>query len=583
MKILKNKRIKMKAKKNLSIKMKLIVGFLITTLLITVIGTLGTLAMRTVNNNAKIITDSKLVAVDKATYIRHNIVQARVDVVSILDESRKDKQEDYLFDITGLGFLNDKLFKEFEAIQNKTIKEEKIYKEKIVTSLNQYNESREKVIAYVKNNNYSEAKKTYDFEFLGQSTLLESALTEIISDNINESESLKALNNSIYTKAFYFMIIIIAIGAIFAIAIGVYLAKTIDKRLKNVINFVGAFGEGDLTQKIEVTSQDEIGLVETSINKAMENVRNLVKEINAGAQEVGATSEELSATLEEVSAKMEFVSEVTAGIARGTEEVSSSTEEVSASMEEIGATTAELANKAKDGSNTSMVIQNRAMSVKENGIRKMEDSKVIYEEKFNKVKQAIEDGTVVEQITLMTESIGSIAEQTNLLALNAAIEAARAGEQGRGFAVVAEEVRSLAEQSSETVAKIQEVVNKVRIAFDNLSNSAGETLEYIDKNVMKDYETLVETGIQYEEDAKLLYTMSEEISIATDEMSSTIEQINLAIQNVSASTEKAASSSEGILDGVNESTTAIEEIAKAAQSQAELSERLNDLIQEFRV
>lgn len=583
MKILKNKRIKMKSKKNLSIKMKLIVGFLITTLLISVIGTLGTLAMRTVNNNAKIITDSKLVAVDKATYIRHNIVQARVDVVSILDESRKDKQEDYLFDITGLGFLNDKLFKEFEAIQNKTIKEEKIYKEKIVPSLNQYNESREKVIAYVKNNNYSEAKKTYDFEFLGQSTLLESALTEIISDNINESESLKALNNSIYTKAFYFMIIIITIGAIFAIAIGVYLAKTIDKRLKNVIKFVGAFGEGDLTQKIEVTSQDEIGLVETSINKAMENVRNLVKEINAGAQEVGATSEELSATLEEVSAKMEFVSEVTAGIARGTEEVSSSTEEVSASMEEIGATTAELANKAKDGSNTSMVIQNRAMSVKKNGIRSMEDSKVIYEEKFNKVKQAIEDGTVVEQITLMTESIGSIAEQTNLLALNAAIEAARAGEQGRGFAVVAEEVRSLAEQSSETVAKIQEVVNKVRIAFDNLSNSAGETLEYIDKNVMKDYETLVETGIQYEEDAKLLYTMSEEISIATDEMSSTIEQINLAIQNVSASTEKAASSSEGILDGVNESTTAIEEIAKAAQSQAELSERLNALIQEFRI
>ncbi|WP_291573952.1 methyl-accepting chemotaxis protein [Clostridium sp. UBA4548] len=583
MKRLKQKRGNIGLQSKLTIKMKLVIGFLLMSLLIGAIGTLGTLAMRQVNNNGKMISDSKLASVEKGTYIRHNILAIRVNMVSILDESQKNKIQDYLGDISGTVALNEKLFKELEAIPNKTKEEEEIYKERILPELTKYGETREKVIEAVQSNNYVEARRLYDFELLGQSTLLENALTKMISANLKESERLKTVNNSIYLKSFYFMIVVIAVGVVVAIVTGAYLSTSIDKRLKRVVGFVREFGDGNLTQNIEIKSHDEIGMVEVSINKAMESVRNLIKEINVGAQEVSSTSEELSATLEEVSAKMEFVNEATSEIVRGTEEVSSSTEEISASMQEIGATTQELANRAQEGYKSSKEIQNRAINVKNNGVDSMESSKLIYREKFNKVKEAIEDGKVVEEITVMTESIGAIAEQTNLLALNAAIEAARAGEQGRGFAVVAEEVRRLAEQSSSTVASIQKVVNQVRIAFEKLSNSAEETLIYIDKNVMKDYETMVETGGQYEEDAKFLYIMAQEIAVATDEMSNTIDQINLAIQNVSATTEESASSSEGIMGGVSESTVAIEEIAKAAQSQAQLAEKLNELVQEFKV
>lgn len=566
-----------------SIKMKLILGFLIITLLVGAVGTLGTLAMRQVNNNGKKISDSKLASVDKVTYIRHNILTVRVNVVSILDESQKTRIQDYLGDIGGLVALNDKLLKELEAIPNKTKEEEELFKDKILPELTKYRATRDKVIEAVKANNYAEARRLYDFELLGQSTLLENALTKMIQANLNESERLKTENNSIYSSSLYFMLIIIVLGVVVAVGVGTYLATHIDRRLKKVIKFVKEFGDGDLTQSFQITTNDEIGMLESSINKAMENMRNLIKEINSGAQEVSSTSEELSATLEEVSAKMEFVNEATSEIVRGTEEVSSSTEEISASMQEIGATTLELANKAQEGYKSSKEIQNRAINVKNNGVGSRENSKIIYKDKFHKVKEAIQDGKVVEEITVMTESIGAIAEQTNLLALNAAIEAARAGEHGRGFAVVAEEVRRLAEQSSETVASIQKVVSQVRNAFHKLSSSAEETLEYIDKNVMKDYETLVQTGEQYEEDAKFLYNMAQEIAVSTDEMSNTIDQINLAIQNVTGTTEEAASSSEGIMGGVSESTVAIEEIAKAAQSQAQLAEKLSELVQEFRV
>lgn len=573
----------MKFFKNLSIKTKLITGFLFIALLIGVVGALGNSTLRVINNNGKIISDSNLVSIDKLTYIRQNILEIRINLLSLFDEADKNNIDDHLNNILNLSSINDSVGKEYEKIPNKTVAEEQIYKEDLLPALTSYNLSGKKIVEYIKNNNAIEAREYYDYEFLNQSKDLEDALSKMILATLDDTETLKAKNDLIYTQSFYFMIAIISFGVIIAAIIGLRLAKTIDKRLKNIIKFVTNFGDGDLTQQFVVTSKDEIGLVETSINKAMENVKRLIREINIGAEEVGATSEELSATLEEISSKMEIVTESTSEITRGSEEISSSTEEISASMEEIGATTNELANSAKEGTETSLEIKSRATEVKENGIKSMKNSKLIYEEKLSKVNQAIEDGKVVNQIILMTESIGNIAEQTNLLALNAAIEAARAGEQGRGFAVVAEEVRKLAEQSSEAVSQIQSIVNKVTHAFVNLSNSAEETLDYIDKNVMSEYKVLVETGAQYEEDANLLHSMSKEISIAAGEMSNTIDQINLAIQNVSEATEEGVSSSESILGGVTESTTAIEEIAKAAQNQAILAEKLTALIHEFKI
>ena len=183
----------------------------------------------------------------------------------------------------------------------------------------------------------------------------------------------------------------------------------------------------------------------------------------------------------------------------------------------------------------------------------------------------------------MADTIGGIAEQTNLLALNAAIEAARAGEQGKGFAVVAEEVRKLAEQSSYAVSNIQGMVTQVQAAFNNLSQSGQDLLEFIVENVKPNYELLMDTGMKYEKDAEFVNDISDGIAASSKQMSEVVEEVNAAIQSVASTAEESASGSEDILNNMNEITMAIGDVAQSAQNQAELAQKLNNFVQRFKI
>ena len=206
------------------------------------------------------------------------------------------------------------------------------------------------------------------------------------------------------------------------------------------------------------------------------------------SQDMSASSEELSATVQELTSKTEEIDNAVANIAYEMQESSSSSEEITASVEEVDSSINELSEKAMEGSNNANKSKERATEVEKKGKEAIEEVRNLYEEKKKNMLMAIEDGKVVDNIKVMADTIASISEQTNLLALNAAIEAARAGEQGKGFAVVAEEVRKLAEQSSQAVTGIQDTIVKVQNAFKNLSGTGSEVLKFINENVHQQFE-----------------------------------------------------------------------------------------------
>ena len=565
---------------NIRLSIKLIACFIIVSLFIGAVGYSGLTSLSEINFNAEKLYSANVIGTNYIRTINENLDEVSSDLMYIAYSKDTDNLGRRLTNIDLLELENNKLMLEYEQIISLDKGRELFGQFK--QNLDNYKSEMKKIIALVNNSQYDEAVAAFTAVEESKKAAY-NVLDKLVDFNTQMADNTYKINNSIYKKSVNFTLIMTIVGFSVAILFGVIISTIISRQIRKVMLFAEALGNGDLTKSININTKDEIGILAKALNKAGENTRQLISDIIAGAGDISAMSEELAATVEEVSSSVESINQSTVEISRGAEELSASTEEITASIEEVNSSTAELATNAEDTDSASKDIQSRAVQIRNRGNQSMESAKSIYDEKQTNVLKAIEDGKIVEEIKLMADIISSIAAQTNLLSLNAAIEAARAGEQGKGFAVVANEVRHLAEQSSQTVVNIHNVIAQVQTAFDNLSQNTKEILDFIDNTVEPDYKIFVDMGIQYEKDAHYINVMADKISEASRLMSASIEQVSSAIQNVSATAEQTSTGTEGISDSVKDTAIAIEEIAKSTQNQAELAKKLNDMVKKFRI
>lgn len=370
-----------------------------------------------------------------------------------------------------------------------------------------------------------------------------------------------------------------------SLVIGLIIGRYLGRPIMQAANKCEQIANGDFSNLIDeafTARGDEIGALTKGFNKIINNFNDILKQFKDTSDKMLESSQSMNTATQTVAATMQQVSASTQQISSGLQTVSASTEEVSASGEQMSAAISIVADEANSGAEQAQDINKRAENLGKEVQGNRDNTQNIYDHIRGKVLNAIDEAKIVEEIATLADSISSIAEQTNLLALNAAIEAARAGEQGRGFAVVADEVRKLAAESSETVKDIHTLTGRVQVAINDLVTNSQGLLEFINTDVTKGYDSMIEVSHQYKQDADLFLNLSQKTAQASVEVLSSVEEINKALESVAATITESAAGSQEIARSIEHSNKSIMEVSDAAAELAEEAVRMDELVKQFK-
>lgn len=566
--------------RNINIKFKLIASFLILALIILISGIYASTALKQVAKASNNMYEKDLQTVYALTDMSKNLNRIKsnmIELIYVKDSSNKDTLKS---DIEGLKNSDDYYIETYDALISQT--EQKQTWDEFKNLLEQYRTVRDEAMTFLDNNNYTQAAVQNQKATALMNEAIDK-LNSIVAINITEASNTSIRNTQMHKNIDLIMTIILLFGTFIAIALGLFLYYNINTPLLKIKAFAQRISKYDFSTPITLTRNDEFGQTGLALNTAQENVSSLIKMIMNNAEQLSGASQELSASAEELSVSSQSIEKAVVDISSGVQEASASSEEITASMQEIDANISELSQKAATGSNNAQHSKLRATDVKQKSQSAIELTRRIYDEKKEKSLRVMEEGKSSQDIKIMADTIANISHQTNLLALNAAIEAARAGEQGKGFAVVADEIKKLAEQSSEAVVAIQDTISKVETAFYDSQQNSTDILDFINTNIHQQLDAFIHTGNQYYEDSHFVSTMSEEIASMSQSLATTVDDVSKATEGLAALSETCSTNSSMITDSVSETTKVIEQIAITAQNQADIAQKLNEIVQQFKI
>lgn len=340
--------------------------------------------------------------------------------------------------------------------------------------------------------------------------------------------------------------------------------------------------EGDLTERITVTTQDEVGQLVIGVNGFIEQLQLLM-------QKLKGESERMMDSVDHMTSRVNASNENVTNVSASMEELAASMEEVSATLEQIAdgsngifTKVQVIADRAENGAGLVEEIRDRAQTVRKSTVENKNAVNRMIVEIRSTLEEAVAESRSVERINELTGDILDITSQTNLLALNASIEAARAGEAGKGFAVVADEIRILADNSRETANNIQNISHMVTTAVEKLSQNAEEILRFIDENVMKDYDKFVEVANYYQNDAENVDGMLTEFASATSEMEEIMQKMNTGINNISCTVDESAKGVANAAESAGSLVEAMTHIQQETENNQTISRELRDEVERFK-
>lgn len=341
--------------------------------------------------------------------------------------------------------------------------------------------------------------------------------------------------------------------------------------------------EGDLTQKLDVRSGDELELIAGNVNELLAYIRKIMIGISSGSMRLMSTSRKM---VDHVSSADESITDVSATMqemSAAMEETTSSLNQITEAIDEIYLSVERIAGNADAGKVSSQEMESRASGANDAAAEGEKKANIETEKMAASLNEKIAKSKSVEQIEVLTSNIIEITEQTNLLALNASIEAARAGEAGRGFAVVADEIGKLAGNSADAAAKIRQVSAEVIQAVDELAEGSQQMIEFVRNSTEEGFGGLVATSENYATDANAMRAMMEQFAQTAEELRSTMDGIRESISAVNIAVEESAKGIAGVSESSVQLTGNVNDIQSEAADNNGIAEDLATEVAKFKL
>lgn len=341
--------------------------------------------------------------------------------------------------------------------------------------------------------------------------------------------------------------------------------------------------EGDLTQKLDISSGDELERIAGNVNALLEYIRGIMLNISSNSTQLGTSTGTIAQSLVKAKDNISDISATMEQMSAAMEETSASLYQVNDSVANITQSIGSIAQMASSEQDSASLIMEKVQAIYETAEADRTEAASLAAEMSNNVSERIQRSRAVEQIDALTSEIINITDQTSLLALNASIEAARAGAAGKGFSVVASEIGTLADNSAKAAEGIQKVSQEVITAVNELAAEAERMIRFMNETAMAGYERLLDNSRNYKNDVGHLSETMKEFAVESKSLNENIDSIKDAVEAVNIAVEESAKGVVGVTEMASDMTQSMEHINAEAESNKEISGQLEGEVGKFKL